>query len=184
MKRFIGVFGLTACALGACSSDPKVDTARDGYRRLAVAEAGPGAEVLAVCGPFRPAEGGRSDIALPADGKFIAFIERADDTLFVRRPFSLVANPPVTPDPDMVAVDAQGRPIPASASARNTLLRERTTTPWSASFTAVVWRADAQGAPLGDDRETYAFSKSWFRNGIRAAVTIGGRTSAFIADCG
>lgn len=182
MKTHLLLVGLTAGAVVACNSSPEVRSAWDDYRRASLAEAGSGAEVLAVCGPFQPA--GETEIPLPAEGKFIAFIDRADDSLFIRQPFVIPANPPVTPDPSIVAVDQQGRPLPGSPTAQNTIVRERTTTPWSSSFTAQVWRVDAQGAPLGEDREVYAVSKSWFGNRATASVSIAGRTSEFTADCG
>jgi hypothetical protein len=183
MKYRVGVLGLVGCALAACGSDPEAQAARREHQRAAVAEAGAGDEVLAVCGPFLPRVGTSSAIALPAGGKFIAFIERSDETLVVREPFAIPSNPPITQDPTLVAVDAEGRPITAGPTARNAILRRRTITPWSSSFHAGLWRADAQGGPSGNDSETYNVSKSWSGHKAEAVVSINGQASEFTADC-
>lgn len=179
--RLVAVGIVLSLASTACALDPKAAARREQEGQAAVLAAGAGAKLLATCGPFsadRAAVGG-----IPPDDKYVAFVERADASMLVRDPFILVANPPIQPDPDMVAVDAQGRPMPSSAVAANTILKSRTTSPGQSSFTALVWRVDANGGPVTEDRETFTVKKSPAGHKARAQVSINGKTTTFSAAC-
>ncbi|MFN3559918.1 MAG: hypothetical protein ACK4UQ_11610 [Brevundimonas sp.] len=169
--------------LAACAATPEGQEGRSRQRELVVAEAGAGAEVLAVCGPFSAVAGADPAIILPGGGKFIAFVIRPDDTLLIEAPFVIPANPPVVSDGTLVAVGQDGRVLPNATRAPNTILRERARTPWSSSFVAGLWRADSQGGPVGDDRETWSASKTWFSHTVNAEVEINGKVSRFTAAC-
>lgn len=177
------VLAVSAATLAACANDAEHKVARTAYGEAAVAEAGAGAKLLSVCGPFTP--GGEVDPAhkLPAEGKFIAIVERGDESLFVRSPFTLTANPPLPADPDIVAVDQNGRPLPSAGFVQNTQLKRRSTSPGQVAFTAVVWRADANGAPVFEDRETYEVTKTPLSHKAQATVDVNGKHSTFVAAC-
>ncbi|WP_156467046.1 MULTISPECIES: hypothetical protein [unclassified Phenylobacterium] len=174
----------TAMLAGGCASDAEHKATRTAYGEAALAEAGAGAKLLSVCGPFMSEGDVDPAHKLPAEGKFMAIVERADESLFVRAPFTLIANPPLPADPDIVAVDQNGRPLPSLGFVRNTQLKSRSTSPGQVNFTAVVWRADANGAPVFEDREVYEVSKTPVSNKARATVDVDGKHSTFVAECG
>ncbi len=184
MKMRTGLMLLAPALLTACAATPEGHDDRVRQREAALAEAGAGAQVLGVCGPFQAVEGANPAIISPPAGKFIAFVQRGDETVLILEPFVIPANPPVTPDGAIVAVDQEGRPLPAAARAQNTeLTRQTQTRLWGSTFTVTLWRADVQGAPVGEDRETYSASKNWFGHKATAEVSINGRTSRFTAAC-
>lgn len=184
MKTQTGLILLAPLLLAACAATPEAHDGRTRQQEAALVEGGAGARILGVCGPFQADEGADPTIVLPPGGKFIAFVQRSDDSVLIREPFVIPANPPVTPDGTIVAVDLQGRPLPTATRAQNTQLSERTQTRlWGSTFTVLLWRADVQGGPVGEDRETYSASKNWFGYKAMAEVRINGRTSRFTAAC-
>lgn len=147
----LSVIGVALAGCNSVSGDDAALRAEAG--KQAVAAAGTGAKLLAVCGPFAP-EGDLSGITLPQGGKYVSFVENAGGDLTISTPFLLPSNPAIEADGSIVAT-VDGNRVEPSGFARNSVIRSRQTNPLGSKFEAVTWAVDQRGAPDFDRRETF-----------------------------